>query len=211
MSDTKMSDGDDHDTRIGADPTAINRGHEEDVTDIRSIWAIPIAVVAFIVLGLVVATGSFIYLMNRAVDPTANERAVARGQAPLNERMARIGRAGQGTELTDQPRLEGLKQLEGDGQTTSRPELPNVNPPQYPNEMLRPENQKLLKRAGWIKTGEFARIPITDAIQIMLHDHMFPVRKDPVKLTSPEFGATGANAGRGVPTIPTTPAPKKDH
>ena len=205
-----MSHGDDHGGGGGVDPTSIRRGHEEDVSNVSAIWSIPIAVVVFVLLGLAAATGSFIYFTNRSPDPAANPVAVERNRASLNERLGRLGRAGQGSEFPDQPRLEGLPQREGNAMMTSQVPLKDVNPPMFHPEDLRASNFPQLNRAGWVEPGKVARIPITEAMSLSVKDHLFPVRKDPVKLTPAFEGATGANAGRGLPKAPAAPA-KHDH
>lgn len=211
---TTSSAHDDHGTVIGADASAINRGHEEDVDNVSAIWSIPIAVIIFIVLGLSVAAGMFIYFTNRAPDPLANPLAVQANQAGTNERLGRLGRAGQGTLLTDQPRLEGLQKREKDGFATTQLPLGEGNSPAIHPEDLRPDRQPLLQRSGWIEQGKVARIPIGQALDLAIKNQLFPVRKDPVKLKPSYLGANQANAGRGVnanPASPTSASHNKSH
>lgn len=214
MSNTSLSHGDDHDERIGADPSAVRRGYEEDLSNISGgIWSVPLAVVAFIALGISVAAGSFWYFSNREMEPGTDMQAAARSEAKLNDRMSRLGRAGQGSELTEQPRLEGLRIREGDGFMTSRPVIsakvaPLANSPEYHAEDLRAYKQPLLNNNGWVEKDKVARISIDDAMKLALQGHLFPVRKDPVTPLDSVQRATSANAGRGELPKTTAPAPK---
>lgn len=212
MSTTKLGHGDDHDTTAGADPEAVKRGYEEDIVDTGAIWSIPFAVGAFIALGLVVATGTFIYFMTQQPNPNANPFATVRNDAPLSERLGRIGRAGAGTELKEQPRLDGLVRREKDGLFTSQKPLANGNAPELHPEDLRAtsEKQKQLQTGAWLNEQKTAaRIPIADAMKLAMEAKMFPVRKDPVNPLTSNQKATSANAGRGG--LPVAPAPKEAH
>jgi hypothetical protein len=199
----------------GVDPASVQRGYEEDVSNVSGIWAIPIAVAVFLVLGIVVAALSFRYFQDRDKDPLANPVASERNEAGINDRVGRIGRAGEGTELTDQPRLEGLPKREsGNGMTahmTSRPVLKDANNPPYVHpEDLRASLQPNLQKRGWVDQGKVAQIPVAEAMKIAVDGHMFPVRKDPVQPMPSDEKANSGNAGRGLPA-PVAPAPKPAH
>jgi hypothetical protein len=192
-------------------PDAVRAGHEPDVFDVKPILGIPGAVVATFVVAFLVAASVYGYFAatKTNADPMANPQAVARNEAPLDERLSRIDRQGLDKDKyreVDQPRLEPLRRLAGEGQSTTQPPLPTGNSPEiHPEDIrpdLRPEKVPGLFRSGWVGAGKkAARIPITDALKLAADKKVagtvLPVRKDPIKLPTSDQLPSSANAGRG--------------
>jgi hypothetical protein len=201
----------------GVSPAALRAGHEPDVFKVAPILSIPVAVVVTFVIAFAVATAVFFLVIRPGAteDPFAHPEAVARNRAPLNQRLARIDRAGADTNLppreVDQPRLEWLRILEADGQTTTRPELPVGNSPEIHPEDVAYDRYPGLQKGGWVEPGKVARLPIGEAIRLAATDkglnaQLFPVRKDPSRPVPWPDRAQESNAGRTEPP----PAPKVD-
>src|SRR5262249_31752755 len=112
-----LSAPDEHGGGGGVNPEAGRAGHAPDTFNIRPIFSIPVAVVVAFVVGTAVAVGAFYYLMAVVKDPMANPQAAERNNAPLDDRLGRLGR---GTP-NDQPRLEPLVRLEDYNQTKHQP------------------------------------------------------------------------------------------
>jgi hypothetical protein len=216
-----LNAGDDHGGGGGVNPEAVRAGHEPDAFAVKPIMGIPIAVVASFVIAFTVAGFVFAYFMGNVKDnPMAHQEAVDRGKAPLNERLERIERAGLEKDPlreVDQPRLEPLKRLEGDGLAYTRPELPTGNSPQIHPEEILPNRVPALQRAGYVGADKkFARIPIEAAMRLAVEqEDVLPVRKEQSKPVPSYEKPSAASAGRGV--MPAAPkaevnkngAPKK--
>jgi hypothetical protein len=202
----------------GVSPAAIRAGHEPDSFYVKPIFAIPLAVVVTFVIAFLVALGFFLYFMDVPSDPRANPAAAKANDAPANERLARIDRKGSDGNpnvKADNPRLEPLRQLEGNGQTITRPPLPDgYNSPElHPEEInpaLRPESVPALAKSGKQPDGT-VHIPITDAMTKATgarRSEVLPSRKEPVNPTTSDMRPTGANSGRA--RSPGEPEPKKE-
>lgn len=213
-----LSAPDEHGGGGGVNPEAIRAGHEPDSFYVKPIFAIPVAVVVTFVIAFLVALGFFLYLMDVPTDPRANPAAAKANDAPTNERIGRIDRKGSDGNpdvKADNPRLEPLRQLEANGQTITRPPLPDgYNSPElHPEEInpaLRPESVPALTKSGKQPDGS-AHLPIADAMAKATgarKAEVLPVRKDQVKPTSSDNKPTGANAGRGP--SPVAPEAKKN-
>jgi hypothetical protein len=193
----------------GVNPDAIRAGHEPDAFYVKPILSIPAAVVITFIVAALVALGVYTYFMAVPADPMANPQAVARNREPLDERLARIERAGLEKNVqreVDQPRLEPLRRLANEGQVTTQPPLPTGNSPEiHPEDIrpdLRPDKVPGLFQAGWVGAGKkAARIPITDAMKLATDKkagaNVLPVRKDPIRLPTSDQLPSGSNAGRG--------------
>jgi hypothetical protein len=211
-----LSAPDEHGGGGGVNPEAVQAGHEPDAFAVKPIMSIPLAVVVAFVIAFTVAGFVFAYFMGRVKDnPMAHQEAVDRGKAPLNERLSRIDRGGLDQDKdreVDQPRLEPLKRLEGDGQTYTRPELPTGNSPQIHPEEILPNRVTALQRAGYVGADKkFARIPIEDAMRLAVEQKdVLPARKEQSRPVPSYEKPSMASAGRGVmPTAP-MPAEKKN-
>lgn len=205
----------------GVDPAALRAGHEPDVFAVKPILSIPLAVVVTFLIAIPLAAAVFFIVYKpegqRSEDPFAHPEARARNEAPLDERLARLDRAGadsntQYREL-DQPRLEPLRLLENNGQTTTQPDLPKGNSPYLHPEDVAYDRYPGLQKGGWVKgeEGKVARLPIAEAIRLAAADkalnaQMFPVRKDASGPLPWADRAQESNAGRPEPP----PAPKVD-
>ncbi|MBX9581690.1 MAG: hypothetical protein K2X87_15415 [Gemmataceae bacterium] len=216
---TDLSRPDDSGGGGGVDPSAVRAGHEPDVFQVAPILSIPLAVVVTFVIAFGVATAVFFFVLKpddgRSEDPFAHPEAKARNDAPLDQRLARLDRAGADSNTRfrelDQPRLEPLRLKEYDGQVTSRTDLPAGNQPEIHPEDIAPGRYPGLQRGGWVEPGKVARLPIGEAIKLAgsdkgLNGQLFPVRKDPSRPVPWPDRAQESNAGRSEPP----PAPKID-
>lgn len=197
--------GDDHDISGPPSPATIARGHEEDRYDAISVFSVPFLVVLFFVLAFSTTTLLFYFLAPSVPHASESQQAEERNKAPLNERLARIGR---GKEV-DQPRLEDLKLREGNARAITRPETPDGNSPFLHAEDLRPTpgNMPQLFETKWLDANKtVGRISITDAMAMA--DKLFPVRQHPEMPRDSANMPTAANAGRPVPPQPSGGAEK---
>lgn len=208
---------DEHGGGGGVNPEALRLGHEPDVFAVKPILSIPFAVVVTFVVGFGVAAGVFAYMASRVKpDPRAHPEGLARGNAPLNERLARIdqkGASGVKSEV-DQPRLETLKRLQTNDkektvQFTTQPELPTGNPPWIHPEDIQPSRVAGLQRAEYLDKGKkTARIPIGDAMKLIVEKGLLPAHKGGPRPQGTADRATGSNGGRGgMPAAPKVEAP----
>jgi hypothetical protein len=214
---------DDHAGGGGVNPEAMRLGHEPDVFQVKPILSIPFAVVVTFVIGFAVAAGVFAYVKAQAEkpDPFAHPEGLARGNASLNDRLARISEKGSTSVKSevDQPRLETLRRLQGNDkekgfQVTTQPELPTGNSPWIHPEELTPGRYAPLQRAEYTdKEKKTARIPIGDAMKLIVEKGMLPAAKGARPQPSYDRPSNG-NAGRGGlpagPKAEAAPAPKKD-
>ncbi len=204
----------------GVNPEALKLGHEPDAFQVKPILSIPFAVAVTFVVGFAVAAGVFAYVSAQAAkpEPFAHPEALARGNAPLNDRLARIELKGSNSVKSevDAPRLETLRRLQGNDkekthQFTTQPELPTGNSPWVHPEDIQPSRVAALQRAGYTDNDKkFARIPIEDAMKLVIEKGLLPAHKGGARPQSSADRATEANAGRGgLPAAPKVePAPK---
>lgn len=185
---------DDHDTSGPPPAEVIARGYETDGYDNTSVLSVPLLVLLFFVLAFGTVSVIFYFIAYPKADPMAHPAAAERNKAPLNERMARLGR---GKEV-DQPRLEPLKLRSGDARAIPRPELPVVdgNSPELHPEDLRPTKERFpaLFAGGPGKQGLDATMALSDDKL----KGLFPVQKPDTKPTDSRHLPTAANAGRGA-------------
>ena len=211
---------DDHGVSGPPPAEVIARGYEADGYDNTSVLSVPLLVLLFFVLAFGTVSVIFYFIAYPKADPRAHPAAAERNKAPLNERMARLGR---GKEV-DQPRLEPLKLRSGDARAIPRPELPvaDGNSPELHPEDLRPTKDRFpaLYAGGPGKMGLDATMAKSDADL----EGLFPVQKKDGRVAgtmepNSRHRPTAANAGRGaedskavlpgVPNIPgAAPAPK---
>ena len=189
---------DDHDTSGPPSAEVIARGYESDGYDNTSVLSVPLLVLLFFVLAFGTVSVIFYFIAYPKPDPRAHPAAAERNKAPLNERMARLGR---GKEV-DQPRLEPLKLRSGDARAIPRPELSvaDGNSPELHPEDLRPTKDRFpaLFAGGPGKMGLDATLAKSDAELARL----FPVQKKDGQPAAKEPNSrhlpTAANAGRGA-------------
>ena len=153
------------DTSGYVNPEAIQRGHEEDKVDARSIMAVPVAIIATFVLAYVVVTVLINYLRSPSSEPAANPMAAKRNEAPINDRFERIGPY----------RLEGLQLVEG----SDTPFWRTMTPSQAGNSRwFHPEDMRVnssygkelgLQDYAWVdKKDKTVRLPVEEAMKIVL-------------------------------------------
>lgn len=199
------------DTNAGYNPdpkanhdAAVKRGHESDMYPTGGVFGIPIAVFLVFVTFIPIAILLFWWMMVPKPDPKANPLAVENNKGTRDEKLARIGHGSK----VDQPRLEGLQQLEdgGDANTTRQP-TPMGNSPEYHPEDLRYDHYQGLKTSGWVdKEKEIVHIPIQLAMEKILEKKgALPVRTKPVTPPKSDFMPTAANAGHGDGQTPPPP------
>lgn len=200
----------------GVDPAALKLGHEPDLFQVKPILSIPFAVLVTFLIAFSVAAGVFVFVMakGKETDPRAHPAGLARGEAPLNERLARISQKGSTTvpSEVDQPRLETLQLLQGNDkagfQFTTQPPTPNGNSPWIHPEELQPGRYEGLHRTEYTnKEKTTARIPINDAMKLLIDQKKLPASGPPLKATEQP---TNGNAGRGgLPKAPEAKAAPK--
>ena len=185
---------DDHGPSGPPPADVIARGYETDGYDNKSVLSVPLLVLLFFVLAFGTVSVIFYFIAYPKGDPAAHPAAAERNKAPLNERMARLGR---GKEV-DQPRLEPLKLRSGDARAIPRPELPvaDGNSPELHPEDLRPTKERFpaLFAGGPGKQG----LEVTMALSDDKLKGLFPVQAAGAKPTDSRHLPTAANAGRGA-------------
>ncbi len=158
-----------------------NKGYEPDQFGVKTILAVPAAVIITAVIAFVITWVIFGNLFDPRFDNPPAEVAAAkdRNAEPLNKRLARISSTDPNAEV-NAPRLEGMQRTEvhfRDGKpdndsrynvvtaemTTTQPLKDGSNPPRYHAEDLRPERSPVLTKGGPAAGGE-VRIPIDQAI-----------------------------------------------
>jgi hypothetical protein len=183
----------------GANPVSFRAGHEPDKFQVKGILYVPLFVTTVIVLSFILISAIFFGLVQQpSTRPVNSPQAAELNNAPINERFARISSTepaplkGLPDSGVPQPRLEYLKQTRDDGPFGDPPHLrskvpPSAgNSPEYRPEDLRPENyvdpvtgQKVLAEVGWVDAQKrVARIPIQDAIKMVVSQKKLPVKKD---------------------------------
>jgi hypothetical protein len=202
---------DDHGGGGGVNPDAVRAGHEPDMFAVKPIFSIPVAVVVTFGIATAVAIAAFVYLMAVPKDPMVNPQAAERNNAPLNDRLGRIGR---GTE-TDQPRLEPLRRMEEYDQTARQPALTTPplaggvkagNSPELHAEDLRPEriaDPKNPNAADWTDKDRAFAGKIVEAAKSAggsdaVRSALFPVRKEQVKPDDTSRIPSYSSGGRGT-------------
>jgi hypothetical protein len=159
-----------------------NKGYEPDQFGVKTILAVPAAVIITAAVAFVITWMIFANLFDPKENnpPAEVPMAKERNEVPLNDRMARISSTDPNAEV-NAPRLEGMKRTEvhfRDGNpenksrynvvtaemTTTKPLQDRSNPPQYHAEDLRPERSPVLTKGGPAAGGE-VRIPIDQAIE----------------------------------------------
>ena len=158
-----------------------NKGYEPDQFGVKTILAVPAAVIITATIAFVITWVIFGNLFDPRLDNPPAEVAEAgkRNAQPLNERLGRISSTDPKAEV-NAPRLEGMQRTEvhfRDGKpendsrynvitaemTTTKPLQDGSNPPRYHAEDLRPERSPVLTKGGAAEGGE-VRIPIDQAI-----------------------------------------------
>ncbi|HVK13375.1 MAG TPA: hypothetical protein VM597_31765 [Gemmataceae bacterium] len=158
-----------------------NKGYEPDEFGVKTILAVPAAVIITSVIAFVITWVIFGNLFDPRFDnpPAEVEAAKLRNAEPLNDRLARISSTDPKAEV-NAPRLEGMRRTEvhfRDGKpdnasrynvvtaelTSTQPLKDGSNPPYYHPEDLRPERSPVLTKGGAAEGGE-VRIPIDQAI-----------------------------------------------
>lgn len=223
----------------GADGRAVKAGHEPDGFAVSSILYVPAflgltVVVAFAIVTAIIFT---FYTRFKPADPAANPQASEMTHADINDRFARISSSvpkdlktsdGKVVEnsAVPQPRLEYLKQTTTESASdpaylrSKRANDSMGNTYEIRPEDLRPDNyvdplsrEKVLATYGWRKADHsLARMPINEAIKMVIAQHKLPVKKGAVPApTTSADKAKMSNAGRGgLSDQPTPPVAKTD-
>jgi hypothetical protein len=205
----EMRKPDDHAGPTGVNPEALRQGYEPDTLNVGAVLSVPAAVVVAMSLSIVVVLTILSYTLRPTKPEDAvHPLAVKSGNAPMNERLARISPGS----TVSQPRLEGLKRIDNGEQPPylrSFPAAKEGNSQMYYPEHLRPENVPALKSYAWVDKGkDIASIPIAQAMAAALEGKIYKTRANPVDpnaLTSRLPKAS--NSGRGG----AAPAAAHDH
>ena len=212
----------------GLDDKSQSVGHEPDEFGIKGIVAVPIAVVVTLILTYLVVTGVFAYLKS------PEEKLVAQGQRPFNERAGRISSTdpepveGRPNSSVAQPRLEFIRQVDDkrSGETRSDPaylrSFPDApggnNSPEiypqffYPANFIDPTTKrKALRDTEWVsKDKGVAQLSIDETLHLMTTTKKLPVKGGAL---TPIIGTLGqaklSSGGRGGPAEPKA-APKAE-
>jgi hypothetical protein len=193
-------------------------GYEPDKFGVKTILAVPAAVIITMVLAFVLTWILFSNIFDpRIQEPPDNPEAARRGNAPLNDRFDRISSTDPKAEF-QQPRLEGLQETEvyeRDGgvpitsmMMTTKPKKEG-NSPRYHAEDLRPEKQPALQ--GGPAAG-VTKVPIGDAINQLVGDGMLRAREgaENLEINADWDRPKESNGGRGKRPEPAKPAAKKE-
>jgi hypothetical protein len=208
------------DTSGYVNPEALQRGHEEDKVDVKSIIYVPLALVATFVLAYVVVSLVINNVRAPSTEKPANPMGAKRNEAPLNERFERIDSSNPNAQVK-QPRLEGLQRVQSD----DTPFWHSMSPTETGNSRwFHPEDMRItsdyckklgLESFAWVDhKDKIIRIPVTDALKIALSmkDPKNPGSsylaispkpiprdelKDSSKPSNAHYGATGSSAHHG--------------
>ena len=209
----------------GGDFTPVGPAHnleyEPDKFAVKTILAVPAAV---LITGLI-AFGITWTLFERVFDPAIKEpadiqAAADRNNAPLNERLSRISSTDPKAEV-QQPRLEGMQVTEvykrDSGykitaeMSTTKPKAEG-NSPRYHATDLRPEKQKELTAAGADKATGAIRVPVDEAIKLLVDGKLLQTQSGAARLEiDPDWNRPKESNG-GSAKLPETAkpaAPKK--
>lgn len=217
----------DHGAPIGPPTDAVVRsGHEEDTFGVTSILMVPVVIA--VMAGIAYAVVSFIF---KPVNRVADNPIVVAGEPAkkANERFAKISSTDESAPVK-QPRLEAVRRTDSTRNGKTDPEfLRSVrfsetgNSPEYYPEDLRPENyidpitrQKVLREYAWVIDRKVARIPVDEAMKLLISEKLLPVQ---AKGSRPAVGTATepklSNGGRGLPAEekkePVKPVKKDDH
>jgi hypothetical protein len=226
----------------GADGRAVKAGHEPDKFAVRAILYVPALLVLTMLVAFAVVTAVILtyYTRYKPADPASNPQAGQLTNADINDRFGRISstvpkdlKTRDGEVIKDsavpQPRLEYLKQTQPETPTdpaylrSKRPTNSPSNSPEIRPEDLRAENyvdpltrERVLATYGWRNVDHsVARVPINEAIKMVIAQHKLPVKKGAAPATpTTDDRAKLSNAGRGglsdqpVPRSPKPDAPK---
>lgn len=214
----------------GANVKNVQIGHEPDRFEVKAILYVPLVVVITLVVTYVMVTVIFGPLTAKSDAPPDNPQVAKLNDNSFNDRIGRISSTdpkpvnGQQDTVVSQPRLEGFqkqaKEHDGDSEFyRSKLPLPGGGPRTIRPEDLRADNfldptyqKKLLADGAWLGDDKkIARVPIEDAIKLMVAKKKLPARKDPVKLSDTSAEAVkSSNGGQGLPPKP-TPVAVPDH
>jgi hypothetical protein len=214
----------------GASTRSVQVGHEPDQFQVKAILYVPLVVVITLVLTYVLVTVMFGPLTAKSDTPPDKPQVAQLNDAPFNDRVGRYSSTApkpvhdQPDTVVPQPRLEGFQQQAKEHEADadfyrSKLPLPGGGPRTIRPEDLRAENfldptyqRKLLAEHSWVgEDKKFARLPIGDAIKLMVEKKKLAARKDPVKLADTSADAPKlSNGGQGPPPRP-TPAAGADH
>ncbi len=155
-------------------PQALAQGHEPDKVDTRIIIYVPLILLVCFLLTWLTVTWIINYIRSPSTEKPKNQMAAVRQAEPINERLGRINSSTPLAEVK-QPRLDGLNRLKNEGEPVyvrSFAPTEDGNSPQYHPEDLRPSSEvskKLgLQSYSWIKKDELARIPLQEALKMVL-------------------------------------------
>jgi hypothetical protein len=209
MSSTNPIPHDNHSPPGLPSPEVIARGYEPDEYDARSVLSVPLLVILFFVLAFGTVTIIFAFIAYPKGDPRAHPTAVVRNKAPLNERLDRIHR---GSKDVDQPRLEPLRERQGNERAITSPEAAEGNSPElHPEDLIvTKERFPALYATGGGKYG----LDRTMALSDQALGKLFRVQEPGSRPIRSPHVPTAANAGRGAedaevipPATPKIPVP----
>lgn len=198
-------------------------GYEPDTFSVRTILAVPIAV---LITGAIAFTVTWLLFAN-IFDPKIQyappdyPEAAERNAAPLNDRFARISSSDPNAAV-QQPRLEGLQQTEKHKPDPNKDYTVTAemfvtqptkegNSPQFHADDLRPDRQKVLN-TNEPAPGGSPRIPIDQAMAELVGRKLLSSRDGalPLPLEPVWDRPKDSNGGTGRLTEPPKPAaPKK--
>jgi hypothetical protein len=194
-----------HSFAVDVDSASVQRGHEIDSYDNKSVLSVPLLVVVFFALAFTTVTIVFSFVSKSEPDANANPMAVKVNEAPLNERLNDIHL---GSKEVNQPRLEPLRLRTGDERAITRPETVTGNSPELHPEDIRPskENTPELYKTGWLTPDKsVGHITINEAMELAIQMKKFPTQKDGTEPPRSTHVPTAANAGRGAGSVVATP------
>ena len=204
MSSTNPLPADDHAPHGPPPQEVIDRGYEADTYDARSVLSVPLLVILFFALAFGTVTIIFAFIAYPKGDPRAHPTAVVRNKAPLNERLDRIHR---GSKDVDQPRLEPLRERQGNERAITSPETAEGNSPElHPEDLIATKDRF---PALFATGGDRYGLDRTMALSDKALAELFQVQKPGSRpIRSPHL-PSAANAGRGAEdsevTVPATP------
>jgi hypothetical protein len=216
-----------HGEFVMAGPTH-NYEYEPDKFAVKTILAVPIAV---LVTGLLAFTVTWLLFTNifdpKIQEPADNPAAAQRNAAPLNERFERISSTDPNAEV-QQPRLEGLEKTQvypRDGnadnkdpnnlvtsQMSTTQRSKDGNSPKYHAEQLRPSRVKELNASGTDAQTGITRVPVDEAMKLLVDGKLLPAQEGARRLdVDPEWDRPKeSNGGRAKAPEPAKPKKEAD-
>lgn len=218
-----------HEETPGVEPKSVAVGHEPDRFGIGGIVAVPVAVIITLIVTYVIVTAMVAYVNGKTSDPIASNdpsindrlgRIDSTGGSLAGEvrdpQTGEVVRKAVTGQPLGEPRLDGLPQIDTrmNGKDVapflmSFRKTPTGNSPDVYPEDLRPENYTdyLTQKMPLVDPAEahagnkaFARIPVADAIEMLLKNEALkkqyvPASETPVDPTKTANRAKQSNGG----------------